>query len=597
MERDEPLNIIRVTSYGSSLWPSPSNAEWVSCFCVVNFDLEYGQKLETMVPKLDFHDKEISNLCFLSFPETSVDVGDTIYTFRLRRYVEPSPNAKKKKKLENQYLFGFVLFRQQKDPSISRGYLQKSVVLVSPYPHISLFKKVVSIVGPVYFEKGEIALEASLRNISAWPPLSKNKTLDLPFMGHILTFSGNNSRLPRSAAPENSIDIGPNSMHLSLYSTFSPIINKLWTLWELVLLCEPIIVVSNSPQRSSDTVLALVSLIYPLNYSGDYRPYFTIHDPDYAVLSDILRPPIDGQEKNEKSAQVERSYIIGVTNPIFKKEFDHWPHMLILDDETVKVSSIRKASKNTTNVLISKYKPLRTIDDEVSKQLIKKNPGSTGTAAINNELVRRCMDDVTAHFMAPLQDYYPASYLPKKKDYNPFKNPPTLPPFKEAEFLKYLLKLGTKTKDIELYRRFIRTPNFVVWFRAKKKLGEQEIIKHYIASMENKRLNSVLANKGEVEVLDLWMRAQDRKKAMVKKGEITPELTTKFDKFIDTVFNYLPEDVKKSAKSSPGKTTIPIAQPTPPPTTNHSNDITKTNSEDQNITKQTEETEPRNDDI
>ncbi len=41
-----------------------------------------------------------------------------------------------------QSLFGFVFFRQVKDESISRGYLQKSIVLISPVPYINLFKEV-----------------------------------------------------------------------------------------------------------------------------------------------------------------------------------------------------------------------------------------------------------------------------------------------------------------------------------------------------------------------------------------------------------------------------------------------------------------------
>eukprot|EP01124_Arcella_intermedia_P004470 TRINITY_DN12540_c0_g1_i1.p1 TRINITY_DN12540_c0_g1~~TRINITY_DN12540_c0_g1_i1.p1 ORF type:complete len:130 (-),score=19.16 TRINITY_DN12540_c0_g1_i1:108-497(-) len=102
---------------------------WIDCFCVVNFDLEYGQKLENMFPKMEFQDKETSNLCFLSFPETTGDVGDTIYTFRLKRQRDQN-----KKRKTNKYLYGFVFFRQEKDSSISRGYLQKSVVLVSPHP-------------------------------------------------------------------------------------------------------------------------------------------------------------------------------------------------------------------------------------------------------------------------------------------------------------------------------------------------------------------------------------------------------------------------------------------------------------------------------
>lgn len=41
-----------------------------------------------------------------------------------------------------QSLFGFVFFRQVKDESISRGYLQKSIVLISSVPYINLFKEV-----------------------------------------------------------------------------------------------------------------------------------------------------------------------------------------------------------------------------------------------------------------------------------------------------------------------------------------------------------------------------------------------------------------------------------------------------------------------
>jgi len=36
-----------------------------------------------------------------------------------------------------------------------------------------------------------------------------------------------------------------------------------------------------------------------------------------------------------------------------------------------------------------------------------------------------------------------------------------------------------KTKDVELYRRFIRTNSFVSWFRAKKKSAEDVIFHRY----------------------------------------------------------------------------------------------------------------------
>lgn len=35
------------------------------------------------------------------------------------------------------------------------------------------------------------------------------------------------------------------------------------------------------PSSVSNAVFAILSLIQPVQYRGDYRPYFTIYDPDY----------------------------------------------------------------------------------------------------------------------------------------------------------------------------------------------------------------------------------------------------------------------------------------------------------------------------
>jgi hypothetical protein len=49
-----------------------------------------------------------------------------------------------------------------------RGYLQKSVVLLSKYPFIKLFKQVVAVVGPLFFQYGSALLESSFQNILGW---------------------------------------------------------------------------------------------------------------------------------------------------------------------------------------------------------------------------------------------------------------------------------------------------------------------------------------------------------------------------------------------------------------------------------------------
>ena len=104
----------------------------------------------------------------------------------------------------DSYLHGYVFFRQEKDSSLARGYLQvllflcmllpfligwhsfilqKSVVLLSPHPYVGLFRKVVSVVGPLLFEFGNTLLEASYQNIARWPAPKPGRTFELPILG------------------------------------------------------------------------------------------------------------------------------------------------------------------------------------------------------------------------------------------------------------------------------------------------------------------------------------------------------------------------------------------------------------------------------
>lgn len=76
---------------------------------------------------------------------------------------------------------------------------------------------------------------------------------------------------------------------------------KLWILYELVLILflivshrqillgEPILILSNSPAKGSNIVLQAASLLTPLKYGGDARPYFTIYDYDYGHFLEVFR--------------------------------------------------------------------------------------------------------------------------------------------------------------------------------------------------------------------------------------------------------------------------------------------------------------------
>lgn len=51
-------------------------------------------------------------------------------------------------------------------------------------------------------------------------------------------------------------------------------------------------------------------MISPIEFGGDYRPYFTIYDPDYKTY----------QEEHEKKKIT--NVVLGVTNPLFMKVFN-----------------------------------------------------------------------------------------------------------------------------------------------------------------------------------------------------------------------------------------------------------------------------------
>lgn len=74
-------------------------------------------------------------------------------------------------------------------------------------------------------------------------------------------------------------------LYRALRGTENRMLTKLWTLWELVLVGEPLIVLSHSPEISAAAVVALAGIIQPLPALGDWRPYMTIQDPLYDSLA------------------------------------------------------------------------------------------------------------------------------------------------------------------------------------------------------------------------------------------------------------------------------------------------------------------------
>ncbi|KAI7876339.1 DUF1630-domain-containing protein, partial [Lichtheimia hyalospora FSU 10163] len=484
---------------------------WMIGFCIVNFDLEIGQALDYVYPPMELTDLEKKNICFSAFPDSNVfEVGDQVYNVRVRASTAglavsgPTSTA--------GFLYGYVFFRQKKDPTIRRGYFQKSLVLLSQHPFVGLFSRLVALLGPVFFDNGQPMLEAACMNIANWSSVEEGKVLDLPFLGNLLqveisrpfnpqlleTTSFDMNRLQPDEQIMASLPIG------GLYHHFKDILQDLWLLWEIMLLAEPLVVMAPDPGVCSEAVVSLVNLINPIPYCGDYRPYFTIQDPDFKSFVTKNKPP--------------SNLILGVTNPFFNTAVEHWPHIVRVGRQQlrkpdgtlitahgnhIQPHKSKAALGSKANVLFefiqgvtSKRKAVIAKDRQLLKMLTEASMRGYPPDWMLNNILRRHFVDLTEKFLGPLNRYF-STLIPTNTVFQADIGPPQLRPFQTEQFMKYLKEHGTQlpfkstfktrtsTSDPtkELYAQFLKCGNFAMWLQQRTTEAQSEMNKRYIQSL------------------------------------------------------------------------------------------------------------------
>ncbi|KAL3851741.1 hypothetical protein ACJMK2_015454 [Sinanodonta woodiana] len=547
-------------------WDRFSN--WLHCACVVTFDLELGQAMELIYPShVHLTEKEKMNICYLSFPDSNSGcMGDTQFHFRIRQcpgwrqmvrsQLQFSRDYPVQLQSDSAYYYGFVYFRQTKDRSIRRGYFQKSVLLVSKLPFISLFSQLVSIIAPEYFENGEPSLEAACHDIDQWPPPIPGESLSLPIFGEVIqvripTRSDKLVGQPVSKVEDQATvpaqHIVPSLFEVDIFSAFQTVLPHVQMLWELVLACEPLVVMAALPTVASTTVQALISLISPLQYCTDYRPYFTIHDSEFKEYTTKTQapPPV----------------ILGVTNPFFAKTLQHWPHIVrigeMLGDASKSFNKIKKSSALKTldskPGVYTRYKPFLVKDKSILKRLIKGIQSKRPVEA-QNAIMRRYFLELTHSFMIPLERYM-ASLMPLQRNISPHKGPPRLRPFDPEEFLKSVehsgpqLTSGIKGDWEGLYRRFFRSQNFEGWYQHRQYEVNQKLEVLHMEALCQANLMDWIQDKEEVEIVDLIMRIQDKLNfAANNQHSISEESIQKLECHLRSVVSSLPADLQSVLK-------------------------------------------------
>lgn len=165
----------------------------------------------------------------------------------------------------------------------------------------------------------------------------------------------------------------------------------------------------------------------------------------------------------------------------------------------------------------TKYRPFLTKDREILKKLLKGIDTARPLEA-QNALLRRFFIELTQSFLIPLERYF-AGLMPLARNLSPFKRPPTMGAFRIEDFIGTLdatgpqLTTGIKGDWVGLYRRFLRSPNYVAWYSARSAEATDKLRALHIEAIADSNLASLVAGRPEVEVVDLILKLKENIRA------------------------------------------------------------------------------------
>ncbi|KAK4685933.1 hypothetical protein P7C73_g4202, partial [Tremellales sp. Uapishka_1] len=461
---------------------SRNMSRWVKEIVVCNFDLERGPVVERRAAGRRWGVGEKENVAFSSFPDTSLFAeGSILFSFKIR-HIPPDPaslslpeppspmpdrlvpstedgllggpkrqssgeKAEEYRRWDErgrEWLYGFVWFEQRRDTGIKRGYMQKSLVILTHLPFPTLFSNVLSKVAPAFFEHGYSALETACHSIASWPDPTPDTLLDLPFMCDLIhvklpdtTEAPQIGKAFSTPDPQHSIPLLASLPHATPLRAFATFLPSLWSLWECLILAEPILVIAPDPKTCSDIVWWLRDLFRPIPPAGDFRPYLHIHDLDFPLLVNSNKP--------------QAGLVVGVTNPFFRNAAAHWPNVISIPSERPKRNTSTTSSSRPEQPEGFISRRHRSIQKD--RVLLKRLEALVAEGKLDdpagNEALRTHFQQLTERFLVPLNRYF-QTLIPLQSSPNPAATPIIMPspspspirPFSLPTFLSHLRTHG-----------------------------------------------------------------------------------------------------------------------------------------------------------
>ncbi|KAI0671569.1 DUF1630-domain-containing protein [Trametes maxima] len=452
---------------------------WISSLVTVNFDLEVGPKITSVYPPLSLSHSEAQNIAFSSFPDSShFEEGSQTHSFRIR--IRDSTEGEvwdddtPRPTTIDGFIYGFSCFTRTKDASSKRGYQQTSTVVLTHLAYPSLFYTLISKLGPSFMNHGGPMLEAACHNIASWPEPIPGTNVELGFLGTVI-----HAEIPQaielqqamSAVPKGRMGESDIQILVSVCPSEPPIldhleavISHLWSIWECVVLSEPMLIFGSSPAATSIAVWWLRDLLRPIPLSDDFRPFFTIHDVDHTVLVNPRQP--------------KSGLLLGVTNPFFERACKHWPHVLSLGRQPTPQEKGEKDAIviGPTPGWKSTHKRYTSRDHALLKQLEQACRGSEQAKRQASEALRQHFTSRTTALLVPLQRYLQSLIPTPSESRSNLSVPGRLKPFSDAAFFVSLkthgapLPFKSNAKQREFYERWLRTPAFGLWIARQEEV-------------------------------------------------------------------------------------------------------------------------------
>ncbi|PXF44592.1 Protein DENND6-like [Gracilariopsis chorda] len=449
---------------------------------------------------------------------------DALYSFRITSHNQNQP-----------LLLAHTLFRQAPDPSNARGFFQKALVIVSSLCYVTLANVLLTSLASTAFTHGEQALQRAVRDVSSWPDPRLHPTphtLELPFINHTITLSIPSSFSTSFASPDailmasatmsssdsltsptavhhvSSTSSHPHAQHshsrvaidtpqlvrmwplcvssatasaqpfqeIHLASALQGVHDKLWAIWELVALGEPLLVLGATPSQCASAVMCIVGLIHPLPFVGDWRPYYCIQDTTYATLAAAKDGSI-----------LARGAVYGVTNSHLADSLP-FEHIVVLPGAEAAGKTLRAGLRSTHKSSLHKA---RQVSSALQSALSSYLKGTINADQLAQQARDTICDRITKPFLLPFTRYL----VPTWSDGSALRDEPNVSdPFgKRLTLIDFDASTFPTSDDLALvsggnfgkgaaylkrvralYERFLRGAVFDEWWSEARKVAEKQ---------------------------------------------------------------------------------------------------------------------------